>query len=206
GWIALRQSRYLLFMLGMIATIQVVITLVDYQFNAMVEQAYPDTDARTAAFGYVYAAIDSSALGLQLLTGPILVSIGVRGTLLGIPVIIGGTLLAFAISPVFLTMAVAKVAGKCFDYSIFRAAKEILYIPLNFAEKTQGKALVDIMTYRVAKGAASFLLMGLGALGLLALLPVLSLVLVGVWFALTVGVTRLNRTLTENASEQVGGE
>ena len=56
-------------------------------------------------------------------------------------------------------MVVVKVASKSLDYSIFRAAKELLYLPLSQAEKTQGKALIDMLTYRVAKGGASVLLL-----------------------------------------------
>ena len=46
---------------------------------------------------------------------------------------------------------------------MFRAAKEILYIPLSRAEKTQGKAFVDMMSYRMAKGATSLMLLALVA-------------------------------------------
>ncbi len=33
---------------------------------------------------------------------------------------------------------------KALDYSLFRAGKEMLYLPLSYGEKTRGKALVDI--------------------------------------------------------------
>lgn len=50
------------------------------------------------------------------------------------------------------------------DYSLFRAGKELLYFPLSYQEKTQGKAWVDIFGYRVAKGGASLLLLLTAAL------------------------------------------
>jgi ATP/ADP translocase len=56
-------------------------------------------------------------------------------------------------------MVITKIMSKVMDYSIARAAKEILYIPLSYSEKTQGKAMADILGYRVAKGVASAVLM-----------------------------------------------
>ena len=113
-------------------------------------------------------------------------------TLMIIPLFLGGAVAVFAVAPRFATMAVAKVASKCFDYSIFRAAKEILYIPLSHEEKTQGKALIDILTYRVAKGAVSALLLLLQWLALSGvwLLSGITLTVVAVWLGTAVAIAR----------------
>jgi len=123
-------------------------------------------------------------------TGLILKLIGVRWALLAVPATLGAGLAAYALAPGFGTIAFAKVASKALDYSIFRAAKEILYIPLSYEEKTQGKALADVLAYRVAKGATSFLLMGLAALALgdWALAPAFGFL--AIWVVLTVALTR----------------
>jgi len=155
----IRNSPYLTLILVLIVLVQVVVTLIDYQYNRMIEEAYPDQDARTAIMGQVYAFIDGASLVLQLGTGLVLARLGVSKVLAMIPLILASAVSAFVIAPRFITMAVAKVASKCFDYSLFRAAKEILYIPLNYDEKTQGKAVIDMLTYRVAKGGASLLIM-----------------------------------------------
>jgi ATP/ADP translocase len=78
------------------------------------------------------------------------------------------------------------VGSKVFDYSLFRAAKEILYLPLSYAEKTEGKAVVDVLTYRVSKAGASLLLLALAAS---AVTPT-ALALLLAWLALTEAVTR----------------
>ncbi len=158
-------SRYLKWMVGLIIFTQLVVNLVDFQFNAVVESFYPETDARTAVIGQVYAAINLGSLVLQLGAGVVLSILGVSRSLLAIPLIVGSTLVVFMVMPGFAAIALAKVASKAFDYSIFRAAKELLYIPLGYAEKTQGKAVVDILTYRVAKGGASAMLIALGLFG-----------------------------------------
>ena len=84
---------------------------------------------------------------------------------MAIPGLLGCAVAGFAIVPKFIAIASGKVASKAFDYSLFRAAKEILYIPLSHAERTQGKAFVDMMAYRMAKGATSVMLLGLIAMG-----------------------------------------
>jgi ATP/ADP translocase len=86
-------------------------------------------------------------------------------TLLAIPTVLGTTLGAFSIAPTFAMMKLTKIASKSMDYSLFRAAKEILYIPLGVKEKTQGKAVIDILGYRVAKAFASGILLAVTSLG-----------------------------------------
>lgn len=189
GLRVIAKSRYLGLLLAVIATVQVVITLVDYQFNIIVEASYPDRDIRTGVVGGVYLYIEIASLTLQVTTGVIVRLLGVAGTLLAVPLLLGGAITAFVVAPRFLSMAVAKVASKALDYSLFRASKEMLYLPLTYAEQTQGKAVVDILTYRVAKGATSGLLLLLGALGATAMVSTyVALGLVGCWVALIIAI------------------
>ena len=88
------------------------------------------------------------------------------------------------------TVLLIKVGSKCFDYTLFRNAKEILYIPLSYQERTQGKSIVDMLTYRVAKGIASALLAGALATELPHVVNLLTLSLIGGWFVITLVVTK----------------
>ena len=195
------RSRYLGLMIVLIAVIQVVVTLIDYQFNTVVEQSFSNLDSRTRAIGRVYAGIDGVSLFLQLASGGILRVLGVSLTLLGIPLVLGSSVLAFVALPHFLTMAVAKVASKAMDYSIFRVAKELLYLPLGAAEKTQGKAAVDVLGYRVAKGGASLLLLALVHAGSSPwVVSFFALGLIGLWFAITSSIVRRYREQNESQS------
>ncbi len=199
GFSVLKGSRFLVWLLLLIATTQLVINLVDYRYNAMLAAAYPDTDARTAIIGQIYAAIDMGSILLQLTTGLILAAIGVTGALFLVPCVLLAALLSHALLPGFVFMAVAKVASKSLDYSLFRAAKEMLYLPLSHREKTQGKALVDVMTYRVAKGAASLLLLLFVALDARSLALGAAFVGMGTWLLLTRTLTRRYRELETTA-------
>lgn len=188
----LRDSRYLVWMLVLVGVVQICLTVLDFQFNAVLETAYPDLDQRTGVLGHITAVINFVSFVLQMGTGAILRTLGLHGTLLGIPLVLAACVGAFVALPGFGTMALAKVASKSLDYSIFRAAKEILYIPLSYAEKTQGKAFVDMLTYRLAKGAVPLLLAVTGV-GSAMLLGGINLALCAAWLGLTVGILRRYR-------------
>lgn len=186
GLAVLRSSKMLPFLLAMVLLSQLTITLIDYLFNGYMQETFADLDERTAMMGMVYASIDGSALVLQLLSGLLLVSIGVRRALLLVPFLLGVGVTTSALTPVFFWMAGVKVASKAMDYSVFRAAKEILYIPLTYPEKSQGKGLVDVVGYRSAKAGAAavvLLLTGMSAMVWAATLGAIGLWLVVAFFA-----------------------
>ena len=100
----------------------------------------------------------------------------------------------FLVVPKFMAMALAKVASKCFDYSIFRAAKEILYIPLSPLERVQGKAVVDILAYRVTKGAVTLFLKGaLALISVSGLVMGLTLGVICLWLVITYFLLKAHR-------------
>ena len=200
GLTAVRDSRVLVLMLIMVLSVQLVVTLVDFQFQAAAETVFADTDARTAALHRVYFWISAGALTMQLLSGVVLSLAGVAGTLLAIPAIIAATVVGMLLSPAFAVAALAKVLGKVMDYSIFRTAKEVLYIGLSRAERTEGKAVVDILTYRVAKGGASLLLQVLILIGALHTTSWLALIFVCCWLGAAVGLVRWRRATEESSA------
>jgi AAA family ATP:ADP antiporter len=185
-----RESPYIGLLLALIAVTQVVITLVDYQFNTIVAEHLPNESERTALIGQVYASISGAVIVLNALSGLVLRFVGISRTLMAIPILLGLSLVGASIGPVFAAMVVAKVVSKAFDYSLFRSAKEILYIPLSPIEKTRGKAIVDMLGYRVAKGFASALILGLTAMDVLTAVIGLTIALIGLWVWLTVTLVR----------------
>ncbi|MEZ4472300.1 MAG: Npt1/Npt2 family nucleotide transporter [bacterium] len=192
GLRVLRQSDYLTLMLLLILSVQLITTLVDYAYNGVVAQAYPDAAERTVVISDVYRVVNMAALALQLGAVAVL-TLGLGRVFVGMPVLVGATVLALALHPVFLAAAAAKVVGKCVDYSLFRACKEMLYIPLSYAEKTQGKALVDILTYRISKGGAALALQGLLLVGLARWSMAVAVVLAVGWIGLAVLLVRRYR-------------
>ncbi len=201
GIAVVRRSPYLVLMLVLILLVQVSLTLLDYAYNQSIEATYTDTDVRTHVMSRVYASIDGSSLLLQLATAPVLRALGVPRTLLAVPAVLGSTVLAFLAAPRFIIVAVAKISSKALDYSVFKAAKEILYIPLSYEDKTRGKAMIDMLTYRVAKGGASLLLLGLLAVGIGWAVPWLVVALVVAWLAVTLALVRRYRRMVPRTAE-----
>ncbi len=196
------RSKYLVPMFALMGIVQVSITLVDYAFNVTLQSTYQNIDMRTDVIGKVHAVTDVIAFTMQLLAGPILRLLGVAGTLIGIPTIVVSVLLGYVLLPRLGMMIAAKIASKCFDYSIFRAAKEILYIPLSQLEKTQGKALIDIFMYRLARGLSSILLISLISTGIIQYVVHITCLLLIVWLLLTYMIVKRYRKLVTIEEER----
>ena len=205
GLAVLRGSPYLLLMLGTVIIIQGVVTIVDFQFTAVVGNTYLDSADRTKIFADMHGYIGMGALLLQVITSHILRYVGVARIWVGIPVLLALHIGAFLAMPRFAAMAVLKLNSKVLDYSIFRAAKEILYIPLSYAEKTQGKAIIDMAAYRVAKGAAALLILTLGTKSAVQGISLANLALCLVWLCFSLILARLYRRAA-GAGRPVAGD
>lgn len=196
------QSKYLVPLALLVCTVQVVIGLIDYRFNSMLQENYINTDMRTEVLGYLHAAVNVVGIAFQLCTGPILKIFGIGATFKSIPFLLAAGMLAFVLIPKFALMLVVKISSKALDYSLLRGVKEILYIPLTREEKTQGKGLIDIFVYRIAKGFSSLLLLGLIALGMSAYVMELSLLLVILWLILAIIIARRYQSLVGTEEEK----
>lgn len=194
GFGVLRKSSYLTLILVLVIVMQLVSVLVDYRFNGLVESEFSLETDRTVMISTVYEYIAYGALIMQVLSGVILRFLGVTKTLIFIPLLTCATVLALAINPVFIFGAIAKVVGKVLDYSLSRTSKEMIYIPLTYEEKTQGKAIVDILGYRVAKGLGSVLLIGLIAFDLSQNSSWIAIGLLMVWIVIAIILASRYRT------------
>jgi ATP/ADP translocase len=179
-----RNSRSIQLLLALVAVIQIVTTLIDFTYLTTTYESYPDLDDRTEIFSQVSMTISLISLILQAFSGAIVTIIGIRALIVALPIILGAAALYASLHPTFVGLAVLKIVNKSLDYSLFRTSKELLYRPLTYAERTQGKAAVDIFGYRAAKGGASGLLVGLS--GLAALVTVATAIGIGLWLVLVV--------------------
>ena len=144
GLKVLARSRYLVFLFLLISTTQVVSTVLDLRFNGLVETDITDKDMRTAFYGQFYGLwLGISAFVLQLCAGIVLRFIPIRILHPSIPLVhlIAGA--ALTLAPSLRSGATAFLLFKALDYSLFRAAKEILYIPLSFDARYRAKQVID---------------------------------------------------------------
>ncbi|MDZ7343061.1 MAG: HEAT repeat domain-containing protein [candidate division KSB1 bacterium] len=161
------QSRYLQLIIGTIALMSMVTTIVDYQFSAIVQadpalapNGIPDGDKMASFFGFWFANFSMISLGLQLaLTGFLLRRFGVAVALAILP---AGFFLASIfvfIAPVLWTGLLLKGVEGCFRYSTFKSALETLFVPVNPQVKNQTKPFIDTVADRLPVGLAGLMLL-----------------------------------------------
>lgn len=159
------SSRYLVFIGLLILCTQTISTVLIIRFDGLVEKEILNTDTMTAYFGKFYATLGAISAVLQLIVVPIALRfVSLRIIHIGIPIVhlING--LVLTLTPSLRTASRAYLTFKALDYSLFRAAKELFYIPLSYDERYRAKQIIDSFGYRSAKsGSAGVItLIGLG--------------------------------------------
>jgi len=197
GHLALRLftgNRVLLYLAGLVLVTQAVSTVLDLRFSGLVEAAYAAKDARTAYLGGFYATVNKVAFVLQFLIVPGLLRVApLRAVHVAIPAVHIAACTALLVRPSLAVGALAFTLFKALDYSLFRAAKEMLYIPLSYDSRYRAKSVIDAFGYRLSKGAVSGVLALAGVVvGALpgGLYATVAIAASGCWVALAVGVTR----------------
>jgi AAA family ATP:ADP antiporter len=142
-------SRYLQAICLYILLFTITSTFLYLAQGRIVETAFPDQAARTAAFARLDLWANILTLALQvLLSGRILTGLGLRTTLCLLPVL---TLLGLGglwALPSFAMLATVQVARRGLHYAVDRPAREILYIPLGQDAKYKSKPFIDTFIYR----------------------------------------------------------
>jgi AAA family ATP:ADP antiporter len=161
-------------------------------FSRSLQVAMPLQEPRTAFLGFFNGGINAVALILQLGLCPwVLRRFQVRHILATIPLVYGTAALAGVFLPLLPVLAATLFLSKTVDYSVFRASKEVLYIPLPFTARYRGKLTIDALIYRSTKGVASGLLSLAGLVAgvlPLRLYPLLAVFLGGFWNRVSLGI------------------
>ncbi len=143
----------------MVAAAQSVSVLFDIAFHRSLQLAMPLQDPRTAFLGFFWGGVNAVAFVLQLGLCPwLLARFPLRRIHAAIPLLYGTAALAGMFFPLLPVLAAAFFLSKTVDYSVFRAAKEVLYIPLPFTARYRAKLTIDALIYRSTKGLTSALL------------------------------------------------
>ncbi len=159
-WRGLMASRYIVCIATILLFAQLAQPLVEYKFISMVAASYPGVDARTAYLSLFFSVMGGVSIGVNLLLTPLVQRhLGVMAGLLAQPVLLFASTLGFYLQPMLLSAAVMKVSDRGLSYSINRASKELLYIPLDPLQTYQVKAWIDMFGYRLFKVLGSVLIL-----------------------------------------------
>lgn len=157
----LEIKKYVFLIAVVILLSQFCINLANFKFNILLERFVHSKVEKVSYLGNLYSSINAVSLFMQILIIPVLFNFVKNKSIhFFIPIFfflisgLGASLGAASLFPVALTFVLFKGT----DYSLFSAAKEMLYFPLVTRQKYGAKYVVDMVVYRFAKGLISFLL------------------------------------------------
>jgi AAA family ATP:ADP antiporter len=159
-WRTLSHSRYLLLIAAILLLAQLAAPVVEYQFLKTVEATYVEREARTAFLSMFFSLLGGVSIGVNLgLTPLIHRRLGVIAGLLVQPLAMFLCSWGFLLRPTLHVGAATKISDRGLSYSINRASKELLYVPVNPVLIYQAKAWIDMFGYRMFKVFSSFLIL-----------------------------------------------
>jgi len=189
----LSKSRYLLLLVGLVGLNKLVSSLLYYQLNSFIERGFPEANARTTFTGLYFGAVNVSAFVIQFCcTSWVLRRWGLRVALMALPI---GALLgssALLVFPIFWVAVATELYDASMNYSLQQTTKEVLYLPIDRSIRYKVKPFIDMVVFRIGKGAAA--IVGIVFLNVLTLPPrylnVLAVPLLLVWLILAVSLRR----------------
>ena len=149
----LKSNKTVLYIALVIFMTQVVSAVLNLQFSQLVQDSINGKDLRTAYFGSFWMKVNIFSFIMQFFITPFLLKkVSIRVIQVVIPLIHLANFIVLFIHPQLAIVAFGYMCFKGIDYSIFRASKEILYIPFSFDTRYRAKQVADAFTYRFSKG------------------------------------------------------
>ena len=163
SFLLLMKNRYLIILAGIMASAIVVTTLVDFQFNSVVEMIYVEKDSRTSFLGTFFTALLVFSYLLHILvTSRILKNFGIRIALLIAPlflVISSAALFLVPMAYLIFWAVLVKGGDKSLAHSLSQSVRELLYIPISPDIKYKAKVFIDMFVNKFAKGFGAVLIL-----------------------------------------------
>ena len=214
GFARVMQNRYLLLIAVLVVLLNWVnstgeVILKDFVQNWATEQVaageYEDRgQAIGAFFSDFFFWVNLCGFLIQaFLVARIYRWIGVKGALLLLPTIaaIGYGLIVFAMSfiPIFTILRLVKILENSVDYSVMNTTRQALFLPLDRADKYEGKTAIDTFFWRLGDliQAGAFYL-GMHVLGMtIVQFAAVNMILAAIWFVLALNIGRRYRWLVK---------
>ncbi len=191
-----KNNRHLLLLCGIVALSIIVATMIDFQFNSIVDSTFQEQDARTAFLGIFFTVLLIFSYLLHVFTtNRILKSFGLRTALLIAPIfLILGSVAIFAL-PVLVHIYWAifiKGTDRSLAHSLNQSVRELLYIPIPPEIKYKSKVFIDMFVSKFAKGiGAVFLLIALTIFHFTYIqISYLTLVFIAAWIGCNLLITK----------------
>ena len=190
-----KTQRILVVLIGLVACAQLIAAVGEQIFLRALQDEVPLPDRQNAISGRFYSLVNLVALFGQFVLSPLALRyLPLPALHVIIPSIHIAAFAYFSLSPSLDRARLAYLLFKAIDYSLFRAAKELLYVPLSFDVRYRAKEVIDVLGYRFSKGAASLSIWAFQTAGIVLPSPTLAAVCMGggaLWLALVIPLTRI---------------
>jgi ATP/ADP translocase len=186
---AIKNSRYLMLIVGIIAMAMAVTSFTDYQFKTLSSMAFTTKADLTAFLGKFYGRLSLVSFVIQLLLSYRLLRwFGVGGAIILLPIALLAGSATMLVIPGILAGVLLRGSEGVFKYSIDKTARELLFLPVPLEVKKRTKVFIDIFVDRWFRGfAGGALLILTTVLGLsVQKLSIVVICLVAIWIILAV--------------------
>lgn len=157
---AIAHNRYLTLIAAILLLGQMASQFVEFQFMKTLELTIVGRDERTAYMSVFFSIMSVVAIGVNLTVTPLVHRMkGVLAGLLVQPVAMGVCALLYMAQPTLLIGSLAKISDRGLSYSINRASRELLYVPVDPVVIYQAKAWIDMFGYRLFEVLGSLLIL-----------------------------------------------
>lgn len=201
-------SRYVQLLALLFLVAGVTSGVLDYQFKYALQQRSTDAHELTWLLGLFNAAQNVLALAAGVgLSGLLLSRVGVRVTSAVLPVGLLAGSGAILLWPVLVPVFATRLYEATLRTSITRSAREFLFFPLRDEVRARAKRFIESVIDRGSDAVAGLLILGLNVLlgGTILQLALLTIVLVSIWLAVEVVVTRAYSTALSSSVERMLG-
>ena len=188
-------KRYLILIAAILLLSQLISPITEYLFMNTVESTYIDVEARTAFLSLFFSLLSMVSIGVNILITPLVNRFfGPIAGLLAQPFAIMIFSALFFFNSTLVFAGATRIGDRGLSYSINRASRELLYVPIDSLLIYRAKAWIDMLGYRLFKvfGSALILIVtGLAPVSAhLAYLSLTTIIGCGVWLLMVGFISR----------------
>ncbi len=157
--------RYLFLIAAILLLSQLLSPVIEYLFMNEVELVYTDIDARTAFLSMFFSLLSMVSIGVNLVVTPLIHRFfGPIAGLLAQPLVVILFSALFFFQPTLFFAGATRIGDRGLSYSINRASRELLYVPIGSLLIYRAKAWIDMLGYRLFKVLGSVMILAVTAL------------------------------------------
>jgi AAA family ATP:ADP antiporter len=197
GWFdgiaMLLRSPYLAGIALWVALLSVAGTFLYFQQANIVAAASDDPAVRTRMFASIDLAVGLLTVAVQFFaTGKLIERFGIGAAVAFLPLVFAAGFAALAAVPVLAVVVAFQALQRTANFAVSNPAREVLFTVLAREEKYKAKNVIDIVVFRGADAAGSWLFAALRSLGMeLRSISLLAIPLAACWFVIAVALGRV---------------